>query len=138
MTLLGDLGAGLVIILAAMWFIFSWKFIVILIMLFSVAGSIISNLPKLRTLQHGVLTRGSFIRKEVTGKKVNKKPEYLVFFKYKTSENVLMESSLKTAKIGQVTDDEKEFLIYNKQKPEHIEALDILPRLVQNWIKNNF
>ena len=137
-TLLGDMGIGWLFFLAIFWFVFDWGFFVVLAFFFTLIGSIIANLERARVIRNGVLTRGRVVNKETTGKKVNKKPEYRVTFQYKTMQGELMEADIKTAKIDMVTDEEKEFLIYNSDAPHEIIAMDVLPLVVQSWVKNNY
>lgn len=89
----------------------------------------------LKILTNGILSKGTFVRKEATGAKINNQMVYRIYFKFKDSQGQIVEAMAKSHKPYLVQDEETEPIIYMANNPQKATMVDLLPKGVRKYLE---
>lgn len=94
------------------------------------------GIPKIRTLRHGIMTRGKFVKSEGTGGSINGQTIYDLYFSFKDLSGIERTAIGSTHKTGPVLDEPEERILYDPADPTGAVVVDAMPASVRRFLSS--
>lgn len=92
------------------------------------------GIPKIRTIRHGIMTRGKFVKKERTGGSINEQHIYDLYFSFKDMSGIEYTAIGSTHKTEAVLDEPEERILYDPADPSNAVVVDAMPASVRRFL----
>lgn len=92
------------------------------------------GIPKIRTIRHGIMTRGKFVKKERTGGSINGQPIYDLYFSFNDISGNTQTAIGSTHKTEAVLDEQEERIFYDPADPSNAVVVDAMPASVRRFL----